>query len=226
MGRFVSAKIGETFFSHIFIDEAGYATEPETLIPLLGLLNDSSQLVLAGDPKQLGPILRSAIATTYGLQLSLLERLMTTKSLPYIRKEERPHYNDRLVTMLVNNYRSYPEIILVSNELFYNNELKCRADERVRSCFCKWKHLPKKDFPVVFDDVIGKDMRKADSPSFYNPAEIIKIVEWVDRLLNDAKGIGVRAEDIGIISPYRKQANLFTYKISGFNGFIGSRNKN
>ncbi len=34
------------------------------------------QLILAGDPKQLGPILRSPIALKYGLQLSLLERLM------------------------------------------------------------------------------------------------------------------------------------------------------
>ena len=198
------------------------------MIPLSGLLNDSSQLVLAGDPKQLGPILRSAIATTYGLQVSLLERLMTTKSLPYIRKEKSPHYNDRLVTMLINNYRSHPDIITVSNELFYNNELKYRADAGLRSCFCKWEHLPKADFPVVFDDVIGKDTRKPDSPSFYNPAEIIKIVEWVDRLLNDTKGIGVRAEDIGIISPYRKQASFLTYKIRDIpvNGFLGSGNKN
>ena len=57
-------------FTHIFIDEAGHACEPETLIPL-GLLSfgmkDGGQLVLAGDPKQLGAIIRSEIATAHGL---------------------------------------------------------------------------------------------------------------------------------------------------------------
>ena len=34
------------------------------------------QLILAGDPKQLGPVLRSPVALKCGLQISLLERLM------------------------------------------------------------------------------------------------------------------------------------------------------
>jgi len=34
------------------------------------------QVVLAGDPMQLGPVLRSTIAKDYGLQLSYLERVM------------------------------------------------------------------------------------------------------------------------------------------------------
>ena len=58
-------------FTHIFIDEAGHATEPETVIPLSGLLDvnmrNGGQVVLAGDPKQLGPIIRSSIASGKGL---------------------------------------------------------------------------------------------------------------------------------------------------------------
>ena len=33
-------------------------------------------MILAGDPMQLGPVLRSTIAKDYGLQLSYLERIM------------------------------------------------------------------------------------------------------------------------------------------------------
>ena len=56
----------------MFIDESGQAIEPEALIAIAGILTiDSetrcSQLVLAGDPQQLGPILRSPIAQEYGL---------------------------------------------------------------------------------------------------------------------------------------------------------------
>ena len=73
--RLVSANMSD-HFTHIFIDEAGHATEPETVIPLAGLLNihkaNGGQLVLAGDPKQLGPVIRNDIATQYGLGESCL----------------------------------------------------------------------------------------------------------------------------------------------------------
>ncbi len=57
----------------MFIDEAGYAVEPECVIAIAGILDcnpnvrNGGQLVLAGDPKQLGPILRSPFGMQYGL---------------------------------------------------------------------------------------------------------------------------------------------------------------
>ena len=36
------------------------------------------QIVLAGDPQQLGPVLRSKFAKMYGLEVSHLERLIST----------------------------------------------------------------------------------------------------------------------------------------------------
>jgi putative helicase MOV10L1 len=41
------------------------------ILPLVG-----GQLVLAGDPMQLGPIVRSPISSKFGLKESILERLM------------------------------------------------------------------------------------------------------------------------------------------------------
>ena len=71
MPRLASAKFPRDHFSHIFIDEAGHATEPECIIPVADLLDPNhprgGQLVLAGDPKQLGPILRSRTTREYGL---------------------------------------------------------------------------------------------------------------------------------------------------------------
>ena len=54
--------ISKSHFNYIFIDEAGQGMEPECLVPIAGLLDSDGQLVLAGDPKQLGPVLRSPIA--------------------------------------------------------------------------------------------------------------------------------------------------------------------
>jgi len=63
-------------FSHIFIDEAGQATEPEALVSIKTMADTKTNIVLSGDPKQLGPIIRSGIARELGLEVSYLERLM------------------------------------------------------------------------------------------------------------------------------------------------------
>lgn len=71
--RLVNAGTPLNHFSYVFIDESGNATETETLIPIAGLLTSatqtgefSGQIVLAGDPKQLGPIIHSPLAKQYG----------------------------------------------------------------------------------------------------------------------------------------------------------------
>lgn len=66
-------------FSHIFIDEAGHATEPEVMISIKTMADDRTNVILSGDPKQLGPIIRSGIARKHGLEKSYLERLMDSK---------------------------------------------------------------------------------------------------------------------------------------------------
>lgn len=63
-------------FSHLFFDEAGQATEPETMITIKTLADNLTNIILSGDPKQLGPIIRSGVAREFGLETSYLERLM------------------------------------------------------------------------------------------------------------------------------------------------------
>jgi helicase MOV-10 len=63
-------------YTHIFADEAGQATEPEVFIPIKTLADSSTNVILSGDPKQLGPIVRSGIARRLALETSYLERLM------------------------------------------------------------------------------------------------------------------------------------------------------
>ena len=72
--RLVTGGIPAGHFSHLFIDESGHAVEPEALIPVAGLFTSEKekykllgQIVLAGDPKQLGPLLRSPVAIALGL---------------------------------------------------------------------------------------------------------------------------------------------------------------
>ena len=41
-------------FTHVFIDETIQTTEPESVIAKAGLIYSKGQVVMAGDPKQLG----------------------------------------------------------------------------------------------------------------------------------------------------------------------------
>ena len=71
--RIASANFPAGHFSHVFIDEAGHAVESEGVIAIAGILKSDinvkhgGQVVLAGDPKQLGPVLRSPVAIGHGL---------------------------------------------------------------------------------------------------------------------------------------------------------------
>ncbi|XP_008278315.1 putative helicase mov-10-B.1 [Stegastes partitus] len=207
-GRLVSGGIPVGHFSHVFVDEGGQAVEPECIIAIAGLLSaENGQLVLAGDPKQLGPILRSPFAIQHGLGLSLLERLMKQNAL-YQKTTDSGHFDTRFVTKLLRNYRSHAAILKIPNELFYENELQVFADQWERETYCNWEYLPKKGFPLIFHGVMGKDEREANSPSFFNVSEIEVLVDYLNKLMETQgkKGLPkLSAKDIGIITPYRKQ---------------------
>ncbi|NXO03600.1 SDE3 helicase, partial [Rhinopomastus cyanomelas] len=214
-GRLVSANFPPGHFSHVFIDECGQAVEPESLVAIAGLLSamdektnpNGGQLVLAGDPKQLGPVLTSPLAIEHGLGTSLLERLMLHNPL---YKKRSGGYDPQFVTKLLWNYRSHEAILRIPNELFYDSELRaCESDGLdVRSLYCGWKELPKRGFPIIFHGVCGEDRREASSPSFFNTAEIEVLLHYLKKLLQ-SRGTGgcpsVSPKEVGIISPYRKQ---------------------
>lgn len=100
---------GAVRFSHVFIDEAGQALVAESLVPLM-LADASASVLLAGDPKQLGPALHSKGQVAALLSRSLLEECMA------VSQHERDHQQQqqrapRRVTQLVHNYRSHVDIL-------------------------------------------------------------------------------------------------------------------
>ncbi|XP_009072773.1 PREDICTED: putative helicase MOV-10, partial [Acanthisitta chloris] len=214
-GRLVSAKFPPGFFSHVFIDECGHAVEPESVVAIAGLLTpmdkktnpNGGQLVLAGDPKQLGPVLSSPLAIEHGLGMSLLERLMLHN--PLYQKTSRG-YNPQFVTKLLWNYRSHKAILRIPNELFYDSELKTYESDQpdVRNVYLNWEELPRRGFPIIFHGVRGEDQREEKSPSFFNTSEIEVLVQYLKKLLQSQGRRGcptVSPKEIGVISPYRKQ---------------------
>jgi len=211
-GKLVSAMFPTNHFQHVFIDEAAQATEPETCVALAGLVTPHtmstqsgacSQIVMAGDPKQLGPIVRSPIADKFGMSISLMERLMAGP--PYSLTPTG--YDNRCITKLTRNFRSHPALLTLPARLFYSNELIPCADKAlVDSClnFPGLTDAARGMTPLLVYGVIGQDLREEASPSFFNPEEVVLVIGFVEQVLamTDLK---VEEEDIGVITPYRRQ---------------------
>lgn len=183
-------------FTHIFLDEAGQASEPETMIPISNLCARETVIVLAGDPKQLGPVIYSKDAVSYGLGKSYLERLF-----------ECDYYtggDENYVTKLLRNYRCHPAILKLPSDLFYDGELiACKEEtEETESTLYDLVDLPNNLFPVLFIGIQGCDEREGSNPSWFNRIEASKVVDIIRKLNND---IDLDDGDIGVITPYRQQ---------------------
>ena len=183
-------------FSHIFVDEAGHAAEPEVMIAIKTMSDLKTNVVLSGDPKQLGPIIRSAVARHLQLDISYLERLMNRDiydpkkghGMTYVSFlpcfSEYFHMTFRIVK-LTKNYRSHNAILKYPNERFYSNELESCGDKGTIDSFLGSPLLVSSKFPVVFHAMSGKDDREVSSPSFFNIEEVLQVKAYVEALRSD-----------------------------------------
>ncbi|XP_017487315.1 PREDICTED: putative helicase mov-10-B.1 [Rhagoletis zephyria] len=197
MGRLRSGIIGDWPFTHIFIDEAGAITEPETLVAITSANTKNCRVIMSGDTKQLGPVIMSQVAAEFGLKHSLMERLVKREC--YAVKEDGT-YDSTLQTRLRRNYRSHPEILRLFNHLYYKDEL---IAEVKKDGLLRWNQLDmlkNKGFPIIFEAVRGQLGKSKSSQSSYNQAEVDKVICVTKKLLEH-----VDFKKIGIISPYKLQ---------------------
>lgn len=120
--------------------------EPLTLCALAGLAGPDTSVVLAGDPKQLGPVVHSKAAKDAGLGLSLLERL--TSLPPYSAVVDGSSSSSNaahgLIVKLVKNYRAHPALLQLPSKLFYCGELQACASPEITDSLLHWEGLPNK----------------------------------------------------------------------------------
>jgi AAA domain len=205
-GRIISAGIKTNHFDYIFIDEAASESEQYTLIPISGLASSlakgiTAQIVLSGDHKQLGAIIRDKFCRKLGMEKSLMERLMDTDP----KYQRNPKYNQQFVTQLVQNYRSHAAILQFSNENFYDSQLVAKCPPEVANNACGWDFLlHNKSFPLLFHTTRTPSVEVG--MSLKNEGEVNLLDNYVRVLLGfGINGQKVDQTDIGIISPYRAQ---------------------
>lgn len=173
--------IGDRRFSTVVIDEAGQGIEPAVWVPIL----KAEKVVMAGDPFQLPPTVKSHEAQEKGLAVTLLEKA--------VNRHER-------VSLLRTQYRMNEQIMEFSNRHFYEGKLEAAPSVK------EW-HLSFSEHPVEFIDTAGTGYEEKpgeNNDSLCNPEEVQLIRKHFDTL----KSTGLTHESVGIISPYRAQVDL------------------
>ena len=171
-------------FKTVCIDEAAQALEPATWIPI----SKASRVILAGDPFQLPPVVKSREAQREGLSVTLMEKCI--QHLPE-------------VSLLRTQYRMNEVIMGFSNERFYDNKLI--ADESVK----EHRLLLDAETPIQFIDTAGCSFDEKVNEKFgskFNPDEFQLLCEHLYLLHASYKRQEIEFPSIGIISPYKEQA--------------------
>ncbi len=170
----------------IVIDEAGQSLEPACWIPVI----KGKKLVLAGDPYQLPPTIKSDETARKGLGNTLLEKLIAL--------------HPQSVVLLEEQYRMNEMISAYPSKIFYENKL--RADPSVKD------HLVfPGDCPLRFIDTAGCGFdEKVDGTSVCNPEEAAFVFRHLSDYIEELKKYYTTGElpSIAVISPYRQQIEL------------------
>lgn len=198
-------------FDYAILDEASQISMPIALGPL----RYASKFVMVGDHYQLPPLVKNEEARLGGLQESLFKMLC----------EAHPE----AVIELTYQYRMCDDVAALSNFLIYNNKLKC-GNEQVAK---KKINLPKigllKDFhcpqrlyerdwlceilephrKVVFLNYDSCEEEQLfeinEQRTVTNPGE----VDIVEQCINGLMYAGMDCRDIGVMTLYRAQLQLF-----------------
>lgn len=175
-------------FDYLIIDEA---SQGDLLSSILAL-NCAKNLVVIGDSNQLQQIEDDLL---FPESEKLAKEYDVPKPYRYesnsILKSVKDAVSDVPTTLLKEHYRCAPDIINFCNKMFYNSELVAMTRNT-------GKHIE------VIKTVPGNHARRNPNGSgLYNQREI----DEIENILNESK-----SDNIGIISPFRHQANLITEK--------------
>ncbi len=190
---------GDRFFEKrpidiLVMDEATQAQEPSAWISM----QRAQKIILAGDPFQLPPTVRSRAAAEGGLGVTVFEKLDRNLGAEW-------------KAMLRMQYRMHEKIMNFSSREFYQNLLV--ADESVRAHVLA--DLPgiqrnaETEEAFIYLDTAGRGFEEEFEPgsgSRFNKEEARLVADQLKKLIE----AGVKPADIAVISPYSAQVRLLT----------------
>lgn len=180
-------------FDLLIVDEASQS-DVASLVPLLFR---AKRAMIVGDSRQLTHVTRLSSQRDERIALEVGLDGAQRAGWSYVRANGfglAAGHIDGPATVLEQHFRSHPAIIEFCNESLYDSALVVCTDPK------RWAG----QVGLIWIDVAGKVIGTS-SGSRYNDAEAKRVVEEL-LLLQDRLGLGPRS--VGIVSPYRAQADL------------------
>ncbi len=184
-------------FDLVIIDEASQCSIPSA-VPLL---YRAKQAVIIGDPKQLTHIsgIRAQDEAVCAARIDLELKALSKAHLSYQQHSLYAAFHHRVkhVHFLDEHYRSDPQIISLSNELFYGGSLTILTSPANLTRYG--------ENAVAWRDVRGRAVRPK-SGSAFNQDEAMAVVEELCRIAESRPA----GSTIGVVTPFSAQARLIS----------------
>ena len=177
------ARLKNIDFPVVIFDESGQCLDPDLLI---GLTHNAQQAILVGDHRQLGPIVVSRAAAKARYDMPLMQRLVLLGVKPAVLRTQ---------------YRMHPAISVFPSRVFYHNFLNDGVSANDRKWATPVIPWPNPEVPVLFWNVASKEEYYDSALSYVNRVEATCIGDVINAMAKN----GIKASDIGIITPYAGQ---------------------
>ena len=212
-------------FDIVIVDEAGKATAPEVLVPIV----KSRKVILVGDEKQLPPYIDSEIIaknkleehgfefgadTQYG-EFDDFEKSLQTSLFQSLAVKAQEH-NPDVIRTLTTQYRMHPAIGSLVSDSFYEGLLDNGVSPADRNH--EIAALPKS---VYWYSTAGlpRPVRR-ERGMFYNQSEVDFIAFFL-RWLDEYYGTHGTQRQVGVISGYGAQVRALSRKLGAASGRTG-----
>ncbi len=183
-------------FDWAIIDEAGRATAPELLVPLIR----SRKAIIVGDERQLPPMIDEVLSDTMLAPVGVT-REQLTESLFAALVAQGKEEGLAAVQMLTEQHRMHPAIGQLISTVFYEGKLKHGVSEDSRSHGLDWLSNP-----VIWLSTtrLANHFETHQGQSYYNSVEVQGIVQTLNRM---ERSYQQRDEirEVAVITPYNAQ---------------------
>lgn len=196
MGIAASGYVGEMMFDWVIIDEAGRATHPEILVPMVR----GRRIVLVGDHRQLPPIIGQDLITVIkDLDEEVDKRDLENTLFQEIVEQVKPGVKVQLDVQ----YRMHTAIARLISNCFYEGELKSAQTTEKKHHLLDWSSRP-----VIWQSTqtLPHPEERRVGSSFRNETEIEVVIRLLERMNESYGGMALaEPKTIGVIAGYSAQ---------------------
>ncbi|XP_015433477.1 PREDICTED: DNA replication ATP-dependent helicase/nuclease DNA2 [Dufourea novaeangliae] len=202
------ALLGRRTFDVCIVDESAQALQPVVLRPLYS----ARKFVLAGDPDQLPPIVKSKAARKLGADESLFARLDSENNTVILPKQYRMNKS----IMRLANKLTYNDKLEVGNTLIENATLDIADSRDLLKCGRWIQKVLSQDIDdsiIILNTGCTNDLKASiEISKKYPKSDQIYSNVWeaavILKLSQTVVEMGIKPQSIGIIAPYRAHVNL------------------